>query len=368
MTRAATLVALVFALAGARTADAAKFVVHDGESIQAKIDAAPAGSTIIVKPGVYREPGATRAITISKNGIHLVAAPRHNQPVVLEQSGTQTQGIWVSPDDSLDPADVELPPCGVSGQRLRNFSVNGFTVEGFAGFGIYLACVDGFAIRNNTARGNLIYAIFPVRSSHGDMSGNLTSGTLSDACLYVGQDESIVVHQNTAYDCLIGLQIENSRHVQMFRNVAIGNTAGMIVDVVGNRQVTTASDNIVTGNLLENNNRPNTAPPDEDTSQIPPGIGLILEGADRTLFAHNRLVDNGFAAVTLVNPCAAAPGFCTPPLDFDPNPDRNRLVKNTFHGNLVDVIYLPADGQGNCFAANKPATLTVAGGPLPRCK
>ena len=145
MTRAATLVALVFSLAGAGTADAAKFVVHDGESIQAKIDAAPAGSTIIVKPGVYREPGATRAITISKNGIHLVAAPRHNQPVVLEQSGTQTQGIWVSPDDSLDPADVELPPCGVSGQRLRNFSVNGFTVEGFAGFGIYLACVDGFA-------------------------------------------------------------------------------------------------------------------------------------------------------------------------------------------------------------------------------
>ena len=68
-----------------------------------------------------------------------MAARHGKQPVVLEQSGTQTHGIWVSPPDTLDPADDELPPCGDSGRRLRGFQLSGFTVQGFSGFGVYLA-------------------------------------------------------------------------------------------------------------------------------------------------------------------------------------------------------------------------------------
>src|SRR5215471_20595411 len=97
------------------------------------------------------------------------------KPVVIEQAGTQTQGIWASPPDTLEPADVELPPCGVAGTRLHDIEVSGFTVQGFEGFGIYLACVDGFRIRGNTAQHNDTYAIFPVRSSKGRMTRNTSS-------------------------------------------------------------------------------------------------------------------------------------------------------------------------------------------------
>ena len=367
MFRSGMVVALALWLAGSASVAAAQYLVRSGESIQDTIDKAPPGSTIFVGPGVYRESGATRALTITKNNIHLIGTPRLNQPVVLIQSGTQTQGIWVSPADSTDPDDPELPPCGVSNQRLRGFTLSGFTVQGFSGFGVYLTCVDGFNIHNNISMANLTYAIFPVRSSHGNLFNNLVSGTQLDACLYVGQDETMSVHNNTAYDCVIGMEIENSHHVQMFRNVSVGNTAGLLVDIVGNRQVTTISDNFVTGNTITDNNRPNTAPPSQDTSQIPPGIGFILEGADRTYVANNQITDNKFAGLTLVSPCAADPAFCTPPIDFDPNPDGNRVVMNTFKGNGVDVIYLPDNGQGNCFAANRPAPIK-SGSQLPRCK
>ena len=358
--------ALAIWLASAPAAGAPRIVVHNGESIQAAIDAAPAGATIVVKPGVYHEAGATRAVTITQSGIRLVGQSRQG-PVVLEQSGTQTQGIWVSPADSLDPADPELPPCGVSNQRIQGFHLRGFTVQGFAGFGVYLSCVDNFRIRKNTATANLTYAIFPVRSSHGRMSRNVVSGTINDACLYVGQDDTVVVNHNTASDCVIGFEIENSQHVRMAHNTATGNTAGILVDIVGNRQVTTISDNQVVRNTIENNNLPNPAPPSQDTSQIPAGIGLIVTGADQTLVSRNLFKDNGFTALTLLSPCVGDPAFCTPPLDFDPNPDMNRVVRNTFEGNALDVIYLPGDGQGNCFAKNKPAPLNVSGGPLPVC-
>lgn len=368
MPRSAMTMALAVLLAGAPVLAAPKIVVRDGESIQAAIDAAPPGATIIVRPGVYHETGATRALTITQAGIHLVGAARRNQPVILQQSGTQTHGIWVSPSDSTDPADPELPPCGMLNERLNGFTLSGFTVEGFAGFGVYLTCVDDFSIRHNTASGNQTYAIFPVRSSHGHMAHNQVSGTKNDACLYVGQDDTIDVHDNQATDCVIGYEIENSHHVRMVRNVSTGNTAGMLVDIVGDRQVTSISGNVVAGNVIENNNRPNSASPYEDTAQILPGIGLILEGADDTRIARNHFSNNSLAGMTLLSPCTVDAAFCTPPIDFDPNPDLNRVIRNTFAGNTVDVIYLPGAGQGNCFKKNSPATLNAVGGPLPACR
>ena len=364
-----TSLALVLATTPPSAANAsAKIVVHEGESLQAAIDAASPGATIVVEPGVYHGDGTVQAITITKDGIHLVGAARQNHPVLLQQTGTQTHGIWVSPADSTNPDDPELPPCGMLNEHLRGFTLTGFTVQGFAGFGVYLACADDFHIRRNTASGNLTYAIFPVRSSHGELSRNQVSGTQNDACLYVGQDESIDMHDNVATDCVIGFEIENSHHVRMVGNHSIDNTAGMLVDIVGNREVNTISGNLVAHNVFESNNRANTASPEEDTSQIVPGIGLILEGADNTLIEHNRFVDNGFAGLTLLSPCVVDPGFCSPPIDFDPNPDRNRVAGNTFDRNGADVFYSPGEGQGNCFARNHPTSLNVLGGPLPACR
>jgi hypothetical protein len=368
MPRAALLMIAVCLLTGTRASARTRIVVHNGESIQAAIDAAPAGATIVVKPGVYQGTSAARALTITKDGIHLIGLARHNQPVILQQSGVQTHGIWVSPADSTDPLEPELPPCGMMNEQLHGFTLRGFTVQGFPGFGVYLACVDDFVIRNNAAVANDTYSIFPVRSSHGHMVGNYAAGTQNDACVYVGQDDSVNVHGNFATDCIIGFEIENSHHVRMVGNVAINNTAGMLVDIVGNREVTDISDNVIAHNIFENSNRPNTAAPGEDTSQILPGIGLILEGADNTLLTHNQFNHNNLAGMTLVSPCAVDPTFCTPPIDFDPNPDGNRVTRNTFDGNAIDVIFFPGDGQNNCFAKNTPSPLTAIGGPLPTCQ
>jgi parallel beta-helix repeat protein len=371
MSRSSLMTALALLLA-TTTASAAKtparVVVHEGDSLQAAIDAASPGTTIVVEPGIYHGDGATRAITITKDGIHLVGAARANQPVVLQQTGTQTHGVWVSPADSTDPADPELPPCGMLNEQLRGFTMTGFTVQGFPGFGVYLSCAEDFHIRDNIASGNLTYAIFPVRSSQGELAHNQVSGTKNDACLYVGQDESIKVHDNVATDCIIGFEIENSHHVRFVANRSMNNTAGMLIDIVGNREVNTISDNLVAHNTFENNNRANTASPDEDTSQIVPGIGVILEGADATRIEHNRFVGNGFTGMALLSPCVVDPPFCSPPIDFDPNPDQNRVVKNTFEGNASDVFYSPGGGQGNCFAGNRPAALNALGGPLPVCR
>jgi parallel beta-helix repeat protein len=359
---------LVVAAAGA---EARTVVVHQGQSIQDAIDRVSPPATIVIEPGIYHESSATRALTITKSGIRLIGKPRPGNAVVLEQIGTQTQGIWISPADTLDPADVEQPPCGINQTSLDKIMVRGLTVQGFAGFGVYLACVDRFEVRSVTARDNHTYAIFPVRSSHGRMTRNTVSGTLSDACLYVGQDDHILVDHNQATDCLIGLQIENSTNTRFTHNDSHGNTAGMIVDILNGRQVKEVSDNLVADNMLADNNRPNTAPPEEDTSMIQPGIGLIVDGAHTTRVIDNTIGGNTLAGVTLVNFCFMRDAVCAVPLDVDPNPIDNRFLRNTFTGNTIDVIYAPDQGafhgSGNCFTRNKPSTLNAVGGPLPAC-
>jgi len=359
--------AIVVCVAGVVPARARTTVVTPGQSIQAALDAASEGDRVVVRPGTYHEPGATRALTITKSGIHLVATPGRGKPVVVEQTGTQTQGIWASPPDTLEPADVELPPCGVAGTRLQDIEVSGFTVQGFEGFGVYLACVDGFRIRGNTAQRNDTYAIFPVRSSKGRMSRNTSSGTLTDACLYVGQDDDVVVDHNQATDCQIGFQIENSSKVRWSHNVAKQNTAGMIVDILNGRQILQVSDNLVIQNVLADNNRPNSAPVGEDTHDLLPGIGLVVDGAQRTTVKHNVFEQNGLAGMTIVDFCLDRSDVCgAGPLDIEPNPNDTVVTGNRFAMNATDVIFLPAGGQRNCFAHNRPKELASAG-PLPSC-
>jgi nitrous oxidase accessory protein NosD len=244
--------------------------------------------------------------------------------------------------------------------------VRGFTVRGFAGFGVYLACVEDFRIERNVAEADRTYSIFPVASRRGRMSRNVASGTRSDACLYVGQDDRVLVDRNRATDCIIGLQIENATHVRMRNNLAEGNTAGVIVDVIDGRQTTVASENELVRNVIRDNNRPNDAPPGAETAQIVPGIGIIVNGADRTLIRANRIEDNHLAGLSLLDFCLGMPDECARPgLAIDPKPDGNRVVGNRFARNGIDVIYEPRGGQGNCFARNRPRTLT--GPPLPAC-
>ena len=359
-------VALLEALWSPAT-EARTVTVKAGESIQAAVDAATPGTTIVVLPGVYHEPGAARAVTITRDDIHLVArSGRGGDDVVIEASGGQTDGVWVSPTDTVGTTEDERPPCGTSGARVRGFRMQGFTVRGFERFGVYLACADDFAVSRTTSTNNGEYAIFPVASRHGRLSHDLGASTRSDACLYVGEDDDVVVDHCTATDCQIGFEIENSRHVVLRNNVSRANTAGIIVDVITERLTTICADNRVEHNVFDSNNRPSSALPSDDTADIQPGIGIIIAGADRTRVAHNTIRGHTLAGLTLVDFCLDRADICAMPgLTIDPRPDDNRVVSNTFDANANAVLFFPNGGTGNCFGHNRPGDAFGSG--LPAC-
>ena len=348
-------------------------IVHPGESIQAAINAAPAHATVFVEPGLYHESaGAVSAVVISKDGIQLVGQPTAGHPVVLENAGGQMNGIVVSPTDSVnisnDEHPGEHPPCGANGSTLHGFELQGFTVRGFDQFGVYLACVDGFTLNQNSTDADQLYGLFPVRSHNGTVSNNEAQHTTMDAALYVGQSDHITISGNTTHENVLGLEIENSSDITAMNNQVFNNTLGIIADVMPGLQKTDQTNVLIANNDVHDNNLPNPTT-EGDTSQTPPGTGMVILGSSMVTVQNNQVSNNGFAGIIMLSYCTGLSSPCTG-LDIDPNPEHNRVVSNELSNNggmppadsveaalAADLVW-DATGTGNCWAGNT-ATATV---------
>jgi parallel beta-helix repeat protein len=372
-------------LFSAFAAEARTRVVHAGESIREALAQARPGDTIEVLPGLYREgrPDDLNALTITADGIELVGKPRPGHPVVLENAGNQSFGIWVSPANSAGPgpeADSERPPCGFDGSRIDRFRLEGFTVRGFEEHGVHLACVRDFRIEDNVAEGNHVYGLFPVVSQDGLLSGNLVRGSDRDAGIYVGQSDRVVIAGNRAENNLLGLEVENSRDCSVLGNELTGNTLGIIVDILPGLVRLTQERTVVAGNHVHDNNRENTAEPGDIIAVLPSGIGMLLSGADTTRVTLNDVHGNQFAGIAVVSLCLAFAlqgEPCPADLDVNPDPDGNRIVGNRVTGNatvptgtpldafLADLVW-DGSGTGNCWSRNRFGS--SAPPRLPECR
>ncbi len=373
------------ALALSLPASARTIIVRPGGSIRAALAKASAGDRIEVLPGAYREgaPGDLNALTVTLSGISLIGKSVPGHPVVLENAGGQSYGVWVSPANSAGPgpqSDDEHPPCGLDGSTLAGFSIRGFTIRGFLEHGVHLACVDGFSISENHADGNGVYGLFPVVSRHGVIVGNLVTNTPKDAGIYVGQSDDVLISGNVTRDNVLAIEVENSRKCAVVGNDVHGNTLGILVDILPFLERSTQEDTLVAFNSVHDNNRPNTADPEDLLGVVPPGTGMLIAGGHRTTVMLNDVRNNGFTGVAVISLCLGLSllGSDCSGLDIDPDPVDDRIALNRLVGNgtvpqenplfdalRADLIW-DGSGTGNCWSGNVFATSTPA--QLPSCK
>jgi parallel beta-helix repeat protein len=160
---------------------------------------------------------------VSRDDISLIAEPRPGRPVVLESVGSQHNGIVFALPGSNNAQCLQDAT-----RHIRSAKVSGFVVRNFTGSGIFLACVDGWAISSNTAQDNKLYGIFPVLSSGGWINRNVVTGA-HDTGIYIGQSHDVHVNENVAHDNVSGFEVENSRDVEVDHNETFNNTAGILL-------------------------------------------------------------------------------------------------------------------------------------------
>jgi nitrous oxidase accessory protein NosD len=338
-------VALAVAMLVAAPASARALVVRPGASIQAAVDAARSGDTVVVLPGTYQE-----AVCITTDGIDLrgtgsVIVPPAQAPQTSCSSGPagQLTGIALSGQVNDQTGEVIDPLSGVT--------VSGFRIEGFAAFGIGVSGGEDVDIIDNTAVDNQRIGITALRSTGVTMKDNRTTGS-AEAGLFLGDspyaNASIV--GNAAWDSgRFGIFVIDSSRGSVLGNRSFGNCGGIFV------HSTSADTPAGQWTVKDNRVRDNTAacPPDEQGPPIS-GLGILLHGANQSTVVANIVTDNrpsgpSFLTGGIVVASSVREG------GGGTDPVGNLVEGNRLRGNQRDLLY-DGSGFGNVFVQNSCET------------
>jgi nitrous oxidase accessory protein NosD len=343
--------ALVASMFGPAPAGAAEFVVHPGESIQAALQAAPPGSTIIVKDGVYRE-----AVTLTDDGMDV----RASGAVLLPPATPPPPGPCTDPDDPgaftgfCVAGEVDLDT-GVVIDPIEDVRISGFTIRGFGGeSGILVLGGEDVRIWHNELVDNGVYGAADFLSTGTVYTDNEAFGN-GEAGLSVSSssDADAKVEDNVTRGSFIGIFIRDADGGRIRENLVEDNCVGVAFldteDPLG-----TASEWRVRDNRIRENNR--VCPETEEAPDIS-GTGIAILGATGLRIEDNRVRRNvpagpsPFVAGGIV--AAVSPDGGALPAD---NRIRNNVVLDNEPADLRDLGG-EADWRDNRCRKSEPSGL-----------
>lgn len=265
-------------------------------------------------------PAADIAVTPGEN-----ASERLTEALILAEPGDSillSAGRYDLTDGlSLDVDDVTVRGAGNNRTILsfRNQKGSGegllvtsnrvvledFAVEDSMGDGIKSKGSDQITFRNlrvewtnGPDEKNGAYGIYPVSSKNVLIEGVTVRGA-SDAGIYVGQSQDIIVRNNRAEYNVAGIEIENSYRADVYKNVATHNTGGILIFDLPNLPQQGGRDIRVFDNDVVDNDTPNFAPEGNIVAIVPKGMGIMVMANRNVHVFGNRLSGNGTTHVLI---------------------------------------------------------------------
>jgi parallel beta-helix repeat protein len=184
-------------------------------------------------------------------------------------------------------------------------TVSDFTMQDSKGDGIKSKGSDTISFKNlkvewtgGPKATNGAYGVYPVESKNVLIDGVTVSGA-SDAGIYVGQSDNIIVRNSRAEFNVAGIEIENSSNADVYDNVATHNAGGILVFDLPNLKVMGGHSTRVFRNQIVENDTQNFAPPGNIVANVPTGTGLMLM-ANRNVHVFENTFDKNKTAHVMV--------------------------------------------------------------------
>lgn len=230
-----------------------------------------------------------------------------------------------------------------SGAEGLIVNASGFTLENLAiedskGDGLKVNEGENIAIRkvrvewtNGPDTDNGAYGLYPVQTKNVLIEDSVVIGA-SDAGIYVGQSQNIVVRRNRAERNVAGIEIENCIGADVYDNIATENTGGILVfnmpDLPQPGHTTRVFKNKIVKNNTGNFGRKGTA-----VASVPAGSGVVIMSNDQVEVFDNDIADNKTANVVIASHYSAGyEGKYKPSAAFDPYPEQIYVYGNRFSG------------------------------------
>ena len=233
----------------------------------------------------------------------------------------------------------------MSGAQGLSVTSDGVTLQDFAvedakGDAIKVKGVHGISfirVRTEWTNGpdelNGAYGLYPVESKNVLIDSCVAIGA-SDAGIYVGQSENIIVKNSRAEFNVAGIEIENSYYADVFDNHAENNTGGILVFDLPDIPQQGGHHVRVFRNKSINNNTDNFAPEGNIVGEVPRGTGIIIQAN-----SHVEIFENDIGGNDTVNIAIVTYGYETEDENYYPHPRAIQVHNNRFtkSGNNPDL-------------------------------
>ena len=196
---------------------------------------------------------------------------------------------------------------------------------------------------------NGAYGFYPVESKDVLIDGCVAIGA-SDAGIYVGQSQNIIVKNSTAKYNVAGIEIENSYYADVFDNLATHNTGGILIFDLPDLPQQGGHHVRVFRNKAINNDTDNFAPEGNIVGEVPRGTGIIIQANSDVEVFDNDINGNGTVNLSIVTY-----GYETEDENYNPHPKSIQIHGNRFGdggfdpdvgtGELAAILFELSDGD-----------------------
>ena len=196
---------------------------------------------------------------------------------------------------------------------------------------------------------NGAYGFYPVESKDVLIDGCVAIGA-SDAGIYVGQSQNIIVKNSTAQYNVAGIEIENSYYADVFDNLASHNTGGILIFDLPDLPQQGGHHVRVFRNKAINNDTDNFAPEGNIVGEVPRGTGIIIQANSDVEVFDNDIYGNGTVNLSIVTY-----GYETEDENYNPHPKSIQIHNNRFGdggfdpdlgtGELAAILFELSDGN-----------------------
>lgn len=333
----AALAALAGGCSQAPKTDAHGFVIDAGfeKKLQQQLLDAKPGDVVTIPAGKY---ALSRSLSLTGNGVTVKGAGMDKTVLSFARATSGAEGMLVTGDD---------------------FTLQDLAFEDTKGDALKINGTKNAVMRRVRAEwtggpktSNGAYGLYPVQVENVLIEGAVVKGA-SDAGIYVGQSNNVIVRNNRAEGNVAGIEIENSSNADVYGNTATGNAGGILVFNMPNLPKPGSKTRVFRNQVVANNHA-NFGAKGSAVSSVPAGSGVIVNSNDEVEIFDNDLKDNKTANVIISSYYST--GFDTKrgiAAAYDPYPENVYVTGNRFSGG--------GDDPGGRFTQMK----ALAGGRLP---
>jgi parallel beta-helix repeat protein len=250
----------------------------------------------------------------------------------LDVDGVSVKG------DGPDKTILDFTAQKVAGEGLLitsdNVVVRDLGIENAAGNGVKSKGSDGIALVNlrvewtgGPKSTNGAYGLYPVSSKNVLIDRSVVKGA-SDAGIYVGQSQNIIVRNSRAEMNVAGIEIENSYDADVVGNTATNNAGGILVFDLPDLPQQGGRNVKLTNNQVIANNHVNFAAPGNIVAGVPSGTGIMVMANARVMVENNHVMGNNGSAVMVVAYTQAFTDQAYNPLPRDVSVAGNHFMDN----------------------------------------